>query len=63
MYMDHDIQRRFVQERIDREIAYAADQRLARIPRPSLRRFLGRSIIAIGARVAAEPSHELVRSR
>jgi hypothetical protein len=63
MYQSYDIQRRFVQERIDREIAFAAEQRRTGLPRASLRRSLGRSIIAIGARVAAEPSLELARFR
>jgi hypothetical protein len=31
--------------------------------RPSFRRFIGRRVIAVGQRIAAEPSLELVRSR
>lgn len=50
-------------ERLDREIAYAAARRGPDRSSGSIRRTLGRSIIAIGARVAAEPSLELVRSR
>jgi hypothetical protein len=63
MYQSNDIQRRFIQERIDRDIAWADGYRRAEIQRPSVRRSIGRSIIAIGARVAAEPSFELARSR
>ena len=57
-----DIHYRFY-ERLEREIAYAADQRGPDRSPGSIRRALGRSIIAIGARVAAEPSLELARSR
>ena len=32
-------------------------------PRPSIRRSVGRRVIAIGQRIAAEPSLELARSR
>jgi hypothetical protein len=55
----------FVQERQEREIAHAAAARRARheTPSPSIRRAVGRRIIAIGARVAAEPTLEPVRSR
>lgn len=38
------------------------EQRLAR-PRSSFRRSFGRRVIAIGRRIAAEPSLELARSR
>ena len=37
--------------------------RAAASPRPSLRRSVGRRVIAVGQRIAAEPSLELVRSR
>jgi hypothetical protein len=57
-----DIHWRF-QEAQRREIAYAADQRGPDRSPGSIRRALGHSIIEIGARVAAEPSMRLVRSR
>jgi len=50
-------------ERQQVEIVRAADQQRSDHQYPSIRRRLGRSIIAIGTRVAAEPSLELVRSR
>jgi hypothetical protein len=54
----HDAQQR----EIDRQ---AREQRAHDVPspRPSLRRSVGRRVIAIGQRIAAEPSLELVRSR
>jgi hypothetical protein len=51
------------QERQDREAAHAAAGRRAGRPIPSIRRAIGHRIIAIGARVAAEPPLELARSR
>ena len=51
------------QERIEREIAFAARHRATREPAPSIRQSIGYRIIAIGARVAAEPSLESARSR
>ena len=63
MYQSYDMQRRFIQERIDRDIAWAEGYRRAGIPRPSMRRSIGGSIIAIGARIAAEPTFEMARSR
>ena len=54
-------------ERQEQAIAQAAiDRRFARPRerhRPSIRRFVGRRVIAIGHRIAAEPSLELARSR
>lgn len=50
-------------ERIDREIAVAALLRRAQQPSPSIRQVVGHRIIAFGARLAAEPSLESVRSR
>ena len=50
-------------ERQQRAIEQASiDQRLGR-PRPSIRRSLGYRVIAVGRRIAAEPSLELARSR
>ncbi|MFP5341298.1 MAG: hypothetical protein ACLGIJ_00015 [Candidatus Limnocylindria bacterium] len=47
----------------ERDIAQAtAERRFAR-PRPSIRRAVGRRVIAVGQRIAAEPSLELARSR
>jgi hypothetical protein len=46
-----------------REIEQAALQRRFSSPRPSVRRSLGRRVIALGQRIAAEPSLELARSR
>jgi hypothetical protein len=52
-------------ERIDREIADAALRRRSqqRSRSLSIRRVVGHRIIAFGARLAAEPSLETVRSR
>ena len=47
----------------ERDIAQAASERRFAIERPSIRRFVGRRVIAVGQRIAAEPSLELVRSR
>ncbi len=50
-------------ERQQRAVEQASiDERLAR-SRPSIRRSLGRRVIAVGQRIAAEPSLELARSR
>ena len=46
-----------------REIQRAAEDRRHAIARPSIRRSLGRRVIAVGQRIAAEPSLELARSR
>jgi hypothetical protein len=46
-----------------REIAHAARMRLSDRATPSLRRTVGYTIMRIGARLAAEPSIELARSR
>ncbi len=53
----------FASERQRHEVDHVADARRADHPIPSLRRALGHRIIAIGARVAAEPSLGLARSR
>ncbi|MEO5884498.1 MAG: hypothetical protein ABIQ58_03170 [Candidatus Limnocylindrales bacterium] len=47
----------------EREIERAAIERRFATPRPSIRRFVGRRVIAVGQRIAAEPSFELARSR
>ena len=46
-----------------RDIAQAAIERRFAMPRPSIRRSFGRRVIAVGQRIAAEPSLELARSR
>jgi hypothetical protein len=46
-----------------REIERAAISRRFDRPRPSIRRSLGYRVIAVGQRIAAEPSLELARSR
>ncbi|HYH92139.1 MAG TPA: hypothetical protein VD763_03185 [Candidatus Saccharimonadales bacterium] len=51
--------REFQQQEIER----AALERRFSTPRPSIRRTLGRRVIAVGQRIAAEPSLELARSR
>jgi hypothetical protein len=51
-------------ERVDRDFAAAAARRRAApAPALSIRRAVGRRFIEIGARIAAEPSLESVRSR
>ena len=54
------------QERREREIADAAEHARARELQPDVnlvRRAIGRSIIAIGHRIAAEPQSRLARSQ
>jgi hypothetical protein len=46
-----------------REIERAASERRFLAPRPSVRRSIGRRVIAVGQRIAAEPSLGLARSR
>ena len=54
---------RLAEERIERELATAELLRRARKPSLSIRQAVGRRIVQIGARLAAEPSLESVRSR
>jgi hypothetical protein len=54
---------KLAEERIERELATAHLLRRARKPSPSIRQAIGRRIVQIGARLAAEPSLESVRSR
>jgi hypothetical protein len=49
-------------ERQERLIEEHRQERLAQ-NRSSIRRFVGRRVIAVGQRIAAEPSLELARSR
>ena len=54
------------QERREREIAEAIERRRNRADEVAIhpvRRAVGRSIISIGARIAAEPQPRLARSR
>jgi hypothetical protein len=44
-------------------IAESAQMRRIQRSRPSIRRSIGRRVIAVGERIAAEPSLELARSR
>ena len=44
-------------------IVESAQLRRIERSRPSVRRFVGRRVIAVGQRIAAEPSLELARSR
>lgn len=46
-----------------REVERAANERRFAASRPSLRRSVGHLVIALGRRIAAEPSLELARSR
>ena len=50
-------------ERQERLIAELAQERLLDDGRPSIRRSIGRRVIAVGERIAAEPRLELTRSR
>ncbi len=50
-------------ERQERRIAEAALRRLVEPRRSTIRRSLGRRVIAMGQRIAAEPGLELARSR
>jgi hypothetical protein len=64
MFQAIELSAQLAQEQIEREIARSAERRrLAREPSQSIRRTIGYRIIEIGARVAAEPSLESVRSR
>ncbi len=57
------IELKLARERHERFIAEAAVSRLVESRTPSIRRSLGRRVIAVGQRSAAEPSLELARSR
>ena len=63
MFQPLDLQAQLAQDRIDREIAIATLLRRGRAPAPSIRQVVGRRIIRIGARLAAEPAFESARSR
>jgi len=64
MFQAIEVSAQLAQERIERDLARSAERRqLAPEPSPSIRRAIGYRIIEIGARVAAEPSLESIRSR
>jgi hypothetical protein len=62
MFQVLELNAELTQQRIEREFALSAERRrLAREPSQSIRQAIGRRIIEIGARVAAEPSLESMR--
>jgi hypothetical protein len=61
--MLNDMHVRAIRADREREINERIRNREYRHERPSVRRAVGRSIMAIGARVAAEPQPRLARSR
>jgi hypothetical protein len=67
MKAEAQVQLQFARERRANDLQAAANARLVgrsnRSERQPIRRALGRRIIAIGARVAAEPSIQPARSR
>jgi hypothetical protein len=63
MFFTPELHGQLARERIEREIATAALLRQGRQPAQSFRRAVGHRFIRIGARLAAEPSLESVRSR
>jgi hypothetical protein len=63
MHFSPELHVQLARERIERDIANAALLRLVEQPSPSIRKAVGRRIIAFGARLAAEPPLEPVRSR
>ena len=54
---------RYVQERVERDLAIAALLRQRGQPAPSIRQAIGNRIVRLGLKLAAEPSLESVRSR
>ena len=63
MFFTAELVGQLARERIEREIATAELLRQRRQPSLSFRQAVGRRVIRIGARLAAEPSLESVRSR
>jgi hypothetical protein len=59
----NEIQIEQAQARREHEVAEAACIRQLQLESPSVRRAIGRSIISIGVRLAAEPQPRLARSR
>jgi hypothetical protein len=62
MLFSPELHGRLARERIEERIAAAELLRRSRAEQPGIRRQLGHAIIAVGARVAAEPSLESARS-
>lgn len=62
MYLN-SIDLQLAQERQERYIAEAAQRRRVESRPSSVRRSIGRRVIAMGERIAAEPRFELARSR
>ena len=50
-------------QRHEELIAATAQERVSARSRPSIRRSIGRRMIALGERIAADPALELARSR
>ena len=63
MFFSAELVAQLARERIEREIATAELLRRGRQPSPSFRQAVGRRVIRLGARLAAEPSLESARSR
>ena len=63
MLFSPELHGQLARDRIEREIASAQLLRQARQPSLSFRQAVGHRFIRIGARLAAEPSLESVRSR
>ena len=63
MFFTPELHGQLQRERIEREIATAELLRQGRQPSMSFRQAIGHRFIRIGARLAAEPPFESVRSR
>jgi hypothetical protein len=63
MFHAMELNAKLAQERIERDLASAADRRAQAELVPSIRQAIGYRFIRIGARLAAEPSLESIRSR
>jgi hypothetical protein len=63
MQMQRDLALVLAKDLRQREIEQAAAERRLASSRSSIRRSVGRRVIAVGQRIAAEPSLELARSR
>ena len=62
MLFTPELHGQLARERIERQVARAELLRQTRKPSMSFRQVVGRRIIRIGARLAAEPEFESVRS-
>lgn len=63
MFFTPELHGQLARERIERRLAVSALLRQGRQPASSIRQAIGHRFIRIGARLAAEPSFESVRSR